>query len=122
MKTIDINPANAEGYLYRAERTVRDMADGERVARRFHAESLLNGLFSLCDDDIPLTEAEKIDLAAFELACAGDDVSTHLLTRIKRAVLNVALARVFSGVAACWNSPDKTLDTRRPGPVARSVC
>ena len=43
MKTIAITPDNAEGYLYRARRTVAALDEGARVAARFHAQSLLEG-------------------------------------------------------------------------------
>jgi|GEM_PF-6193903 len=111
MKLVPVTPENAEGYLYRAQRVLQGLDEPVCLSERRIARDLLEGLFSLVRDEIPLTEEEQLDLALFEWRSAGGRVDAALRQRIKRAILNVAVARVFSGLALARRSP------RKPAPA-----
>ena len=98
MMRIDINPATAEGYLLRAQRRLERLDPAAAGSAQMAGERLLEGLFSLVADDIPASREEQVDLAASEWMEAGGEISPHLLARIKKAILNLGLARVFAGV------------------------
>ncbi|MHC4608315.1 MAG: hypothetical protein ACYTAF_15500 [Planctomycetota bacterium] len=100
VRKCDINPDNAEGYLYRARRVVESLDEPARTAARENGARLLEGLFRRVDRDLPVSREARVDLAAFEWLSAGGSVSTALVARIKRALLNVGVARVFEAVGA----------------------
>jgi hypothetical protein len=114
MKTTAITPDSAEGYLYRAQRTLKGLDEGARIAARFHGERLLHGLFSMSTEEIQVVEDDRIDIAAFEWIAADGEISTGVLARIKQVILNLGVARVFSSLGT-------SLDSRRRAKAARSA-
>ena len=97
-RRFEITPESSGGYLCRARREMAALSEAERREARRRGLRLLDGLFSLSADEIPLTEEEQADLAAFEFVSNNGVVSTELLARIRRAILNVSLARTFAGL------------------------
>ncbi|MHC4608664.1 MAG: hypothetical protein ACYTAF_17300 [Planctomycetota bacterium] len=100
----ELTPEGAGEYLEHARAAVGSLGDSERNRVLRDGGRLVDGLFSFVEEDIPLSREEQAVLAAHEWTCAGGTLSAYVLARIRKAILNVALARVYAGVAASWAS------------------
>lgn len=99
-----VTPENAESYLRFARAVVAAMAVPDRALALSNGGHLLDGLFTIVADDIPLSDEEQTDIAAYEWTLADGEITPYLLGRIKRGILNVAVARLIAGLAERWTA------------------
>lgn len=103
MRRMQVTPENAERYVTWTRARLSGLEESTRLAARRRGRRLLDGLFPLVGGDLPLSDEEEVDVAAWEWWEGSGEVTTELLHRIKRVILNVAAARVIGGLAASWS-------------------
>ena len=108
IRTVDVSPSNAEGYLYRAQRIFFSLSEADRGRAETAGRDLARDLFPVAGTLMPVSMDERVHLAAFEWLAAREVADAGLIERIKRAVMSLSLSRLFDGVT-------RTLD---PAPLS----
>ncbi len=108
MTKIHPTPENAEGCLFHARARVAALGNRKRNTARLHGRRLLDGLFYLVGNQLPLSDGEMSDLAAWHWVAADGDDATTLRRRLKRAILNVGVARLVASLAQKWSAKGRS--------------
>lgn len=103
IRTVESTPANAEGYLYRAQRILFSLPETDRTRAEATGHDLVRDLFPVAGTLMPVSMHERAHLAAFEWLAAREITDDRLLDRIKRAVMSLSLSRLFDGVTRTLN-------------------